>query len=67
MEAIPLPDESVDVATSNGVINLSSRKSRAIAKIHRVLKSGGRLCVADLVVDEDLPPEILTSDSAWAG
>jgi arsenite methyltransferase len=67
MEAIPLPDESVDVATSNGVINLSSRKSRAIAEIHRVLRSGGRLCVADLVVDEDLPPEILTSDSAWAG
>ncbi len=67
MEAIPLPDETVDVVISNGVINLSARKSRALAEVHRVLKPGGRLCAADLVVDEDLPPEVLTSDSAWAG
>src|SRR5436309_2041660 len=67
MEAIPLEDESVDVVISNGVLNLSARKSRALAEIHRVLRAGGRLCVADLVVDDDLPPEILTSDSAWAG
>jgi arsenite methyltransferase len=67
MEAIPLPDETVDVVISNGVINLSARKSRALAEIHRVLRPGGRLCVADLVVDDDLPPEVLTSDSAWAG
>jgi len=67
MEAIPLPDESVDVVVSNGVINLSARKSRALAEIYRVLRPEGRLCVADLTVEEDLPPEILTSDSAWAG
>ena len=67
MEEIPLPDESVDVVISNGVINLSPRKSRVLAETHRVLKPGGRLCVADLTVEEDLPPEILTSDSAWAG
>ncbi len=67
MEAISLADESVDVVISNGVINLSARKGRALAEIHRVLKPGGRLCVADLVVDDDLPPEVLTSDSAWAG
>ena len=67
MEAIPLADESVDVVVSNGVINLSARKSRALAEIHRVLRPGGRLCVADLTVDDDLPPEILTSDAAWAG
>ncbi len=67
MEAIPLGDGSVDVVISNGVLNLSARKSRALAEIHRVLRPGGRLCVADLVVDDDLPPEILTSDSAWAG
>ncbi len=62
-----LPDESVDVVISNGVINLSPRKSRVLAEIFRVLKPGGRMCVADLTVEEDLPPEILTSDSAWAG
>ncbi|HYU56454.1 MAG TPA: methyltransferase domain-containing protein [Actinomycetota bacterium] len=67
MEAIPLPDETVDVVISNGVINLSARKSRALAEIHRVLRPGGRLCVTDLVVDDDLPQEVLTSDSAWAG
>lgn len=67
MKEIPLPDASVDVVISNGVINLSPRKSRVLAEIHRVLRPGGRLCVADLTVEEDLPPEILTSDSAWAG
>jgi len=67
MEDIPLPDESVDVVISNGVINLSPRKSRVLAEVYRVLRPGGGLCIADLTVEEDLPPEILTSDSAWAG
>ncbi len=67
MEDLPVPDESVDVVISNGVINLSPRKSRVLAEVFRVLKPGGRICVADLTVEEDLPPEILTSDSAWAG
>lgn len=67
MEAIPLGDHSVDVVVSNGVINLSPRKSRALAEIHRVLRPGGRLCVADLTVDDELPTEVLTNDAAWAG
>jgi SAM-dependent methyltransferase len=67
MEAIPLQDESVDVIISNGVLNLSPRKTRALAEVHRVLRPGGRLCVADLTVEDDLPPEVLTSESAWAG
>lgn len=67
MEAIPLAEGEVDVVISNGVINLSARKSRALAEIFRVLRPGGRLCVTDLVVDEDLPPSVLTSPSAWAG
>jgi arsenite methyltransferase len=67
MEAIPLPDEFVDVVISNGVLNLSPRKARALAEVHRVLRPGGRLCVADLTVEDDLPPEVLTSESAWAG
>ena len=67
LEAIPMPDESVDVAISNGVVNLSPRKSRAFAEIFRILRSGGRMIVADIVVDEDLPPQILTSAEAWAG
>ncbi|MDQ7850895.1 MAG: methyltransferase domain-containing protein [Armatimonadota bacterium] len=67
MEAIPLPGESVDVVISNGVLNLSPRKSRAFAEVFRILRSGGRMVVADILVDEDLPPEILTSAAAWAG
>jgi len=67
MEAIPLPDASIDVVISNGVINLSPRKSRAFAEITRVLGPGGRFCVSDLVVDDDLPPEVLSSGAAWAG
>jgi arsenite methyltransferase len=67
MEAIPLPDESVDLVISNGVVNLSPRKSRAFAEISRVLRPGGRMCVADLVVNDDLPPEVLSSGAAWAG
>jgi SAM-dependent methyltransferase len=67
MEAIPLPDASVDVVISNGVINLSPRKKRVLSEIYRVLRPGGRMCVADLTVDDELPPEILTSDTAWAG
>jgi arsenite methyltransferase len=67
MEAIPLSDESVDVVISNGVINLSPRKSRAFAEIARVLRQGGRICVSDLVVNDDLPPEVLSSGPAWAG
>lgn len=67
MEALPLPDDSVDVVISNGVINLSPRKSRALAEAARVLRPGGRFCVADLTVDDDLPPEVLSSGAAWAG
>ena len=67
MEAIPLPDASVDVVISNGVINLSPRKSRVLAEIRRVLKPGGRLCVADLTVENELPPEVMNNEAAWAG
>jgi SAM-dependent methyltransferase len=67
LEDIPLPDASVDVVISNGVVNLSPRKSRVFAEMHRILRPGGRFTVADIVVDEDLPPEILTNPAAWAG
>ena len=68
MEAIPLPDASVDVVLSNGSINLSARKSRVLAEAHRILRPGGRFCVADLTIrDEELPSEILTHPAAWAG
>jgi len=68
MEAIPLPDASVDLIISNGVVNLSARKARVMAECARVLRPGGSLCVSDLTVEQDdLPPEILTQPAAWAG
>jgi ubiquinone/menaquinone biosynthesis C-methylase UbiE len=68
IESIPLDDGSVDLVISNGVINLSPRKSRVLAECARVLRPGGRLCVSDLTVDEEeLPPEILTHPATWAG
>jgi arsenite methyltransferase len=68
MEAIPLPDDSVDHIVSNGVINLSPRKVRVLAECARVLRPGGKFCVSDLTIDEtELPSEILTHPSAWAG
>ena len=68
MESIPLPDDSIDVVISNGVLNLSPRKARALAECARVLRPGGRFCVSDLTVTEDqLPPEVMTHPAAWAG
>ncbi|MDP9224879.1 MAG: methyltransferase domain-containing protein, partial [Actinomycetota bacterium] len=68
MEAIPLPGASVDHVISNGVINLSPRKSRALAECARVLRPGGDLCMSDLTMqDQELPPEVLTHPAAWAG
>ena len=68
MEAIPLPDDSVDCLISNGVVNLSPRKARVLAECARVLRRNGELCVADLTVEEEeLPPEVLTHPAAWAG
>jgi arsenite methyltransferase len=67
IEEIPLPDASVDVVVSNGVLNLSARKSRVLAETMRVLRPGGRVSIADLVIDEALPEEVLKSPAALAG
>jgi arsenite methyltransferase len=68
MEAIPLPDDSVDHIISNGVINLSPRKGRTLAECARVTRPRGKFCVSDLTIDEtELPPEVLTHPAAWAG
>jgi arsenite methyltransferase len=67
IEAIPLPDSSVDVVISNGVLNLSTRKSRVLAETFRVLRPGGRLAITDLVLTEALPEDVLKSPAALAG
>lgn len=65
-EEIPLPDASVDVVTTNGVLNLVPDKPRVIREIARVLTPGGRLQLADIVV-ETLPSEACRSHpELWA-
>lgn len=67
MEEIPLPDGSVDVVISNGVINLVTSKGKLFREIFRVLRPGGRLVFADSVIDGTLPKEVLESEAAFAG
>jgi len=67
IEEIPLPDASVDVVVSNGVLNLSTRKSRVLAESFRVLRPGGRISITDLVLEDALPEDVLKSPAALAG
>jgi SAM-dependent methyltransferase len=67
IEAIPLPDNTVDVIISNCVINLSADKDRVLAEAFRVLKPGGRFAVSDVVVRGEVPAEIRRSVELWVG
>lgn len=67
IENIPLPDATVDVVISNCVINLSADKDRVLREICRVLKPGGRVAIADVVVRGEVPAEIRRSIELWAG
>jgi arsenite methyltransferase len=67
IEAIPLPDASVDVIISNCVINLSSDKDAVLREAFRVLKPGGRFAVSDVVVRGEVPADIRRSMELWVG
>lgn len=63
---IPLPDASVDVVTSNGVLNLVLDKPRALAEIHRVLKPGGGLQLADVALGQPIGDACRDDPQMWA-
>jgi ubiquinone/menaquinone biosynthesis C-methylase UbiE len=65
-EALPLPDASVDVVISNGVLNLAPDKRAVLQEIHRVLKPGGSLYLADVVVQRELTEEARGNPELWA-
>jgi len=65
MEEMPLPDASVDVIISNCVINLSPDKDLVFSEAFRVLRSGGRLAVSDIVTQGPLPEAIRHDLEAW--
>jgi SAM-dependent methyltransferase len=67
IEAIPLPDASVDVILSNCVINLSADKRQVLKEAFRVLKPGGRFAVSDVVVRGPVPADVKRSMELWVG
>ena len=64
---VPVDSRSVDVVISNGVLNLVPAKTRAVAEIARVLKPGGRVQIADIVIGEVLPDSALRDIDLWTG
>ncbi len=66
IEEVPCPDASVDVVISNGVINLSPDKPKVFREAARLLKSGGRLAISDIVTEKQLPEGISCNVTLWA-
>jgi SAM-dependent methyltransferase len=67
IEAVPLPDNSVDVIISNCVINLSSDKDRVLREAFRVLRPGGRFAVSDVVSRGPVADDIRRNAELWVG
>jgi SAM-dependent methyltransferase len=65
-ESLPFPDENFDVVTSNGVLNLSPKKRECLVEIRRVLKTGGRFYLADMILDNEAGGESPCDLDAWS-
>ncbi|MGK2850087.1 MAG: methyltransferase domain-containing protein [Candidatus Limnocylindrales bacterium] len=67
LEALPVADEWADVVISNGVLNLVPDKALALAECFRVLRPGGRIQLADIVLDRPVPGGSKSDVSLWTG
>lgn len=66
-EELPAQDATVDVVISNGVINLCPDKMAVMREVHRVLKPGGRIQIADIVVHKEVPQDAKDDIDLWSG
>ena len=66
IEAMPFEDMSFDVVISNGAINLSADKEKVFQEVSRVLRSGGKMAISDIVSDKEMTEEIIINADLWA-
>ena len=66
-EELPVEDGWADIIISNGVVNLCPDKPRVFAELNRVLKPGGRLQIADILVSKPVPEEAKSEIDLWTG
>lgn len=66
VEDLPLDDDTADVAFCNGLFNLCPDKPKALAEVYRVLKPGGRLLMADILLEEHVTPEEVARKGTWS-
>ncbi len=64
-ENLPMPDESVDVAIVNGIFNLNPARDAIFIELARVIRKGGSIDAAELILREPLPPETVKDPSTW--
>lgn len=65
IEALPVPEDAVDVVEANGVFNLSAAKERAAAEAYRVLRPGGRLIAAEIALQQEIAADERASLHDW--